>query len=61
MSDGPFGRKEFRAVVDAEIAPHAARFDREQSIPANVLRRIGELGWWGRSSRSRPVARAWTW
>ncbi|WP_329376717.1 acyl-CoA dehydrogenase family protein [Streptomyces sp. NBC_01351] len=47
MSDGPFGRKEFRAVVDAEIAPHAARFDREQSIPANVLRRIGELGWWG--------------
>ncbi|WP_333768942.1 acyl-CoA dehydrogenase family protein [Streptomyces sp. IBSBF 2435] len=47
MSDRPHGRKEFRAVVDAEIAPHAGRFDREQAVPDSVLRRLGELGWWG--------------
>ncbi|WP_411126482.1 acyl-CoA dehydrogenase family protein [Streptomyces sp. x-19] len=37
----------FRAVVDAEIAPHADRFDRDERVPDDVLARLGELGWWG--------------
>ncbi|GAQ51133.1 acyl-CoA dehydrogenase family protein [Streptomyces acidiscabies] len=47
MSDRPHGREEFRAAVDAGIAPRAARFDRDQAIPRDVLDHMGELGWWG--------------
>jgi methoxymalonate biosynthesis protein len=47
MSDPGHDRKTFRAVVDAEIAPEADRFDREQRVPDGLLSRLGDLGWWG--------------
>ncbi len=47
MSDRPFSKEKFRAIVDAEIAPHADQFDRAQRIPDTVLRRLGQWGWWG--------------
>ncbi|MBU7599817.1 acyl-CoA dehydrogenase family protein [Streptomyces sp. P38-E01] len=33
--------------VDREIAPHAARWDRDSSIDRSVVRRLGELGFLG--------------
>ena len=36
-----------REVADNEIAPHAAAWDREHRFPAEVLRRLGELGLMG--------------
>jgi len=36
-----------REVADAEIAPHAADWDRERRFPAEVLTKLGELGLMG--------------
>jgi len=36
-----------RAFVRAEIAPHAADWDREHTVPIDVLRRMGGLGLMG--------------
>jgi methoxymalonate biosynthesis protein len=47
MPDHSHSREKFRAIVDAEIAPHADRFDREARIPDAVLRQMGQWGWWG--------------
>lgn len=37
----------FRAFVDTEIFPHADRFDRQQSIPLRLIRKIGKKGYFG--------------
>src|SRR4051812_13891481 len=43
--------EEFRRVVrdfaEAEIAPHAARWDREHHFPVDVVHRMGDLGLFG--------------
>lgn len=43
--------EDFRRVVrdfaEAEIAPHAARWDREHHFPVDVVRQMGELGLFG--------------
>ena len=36
-----------REVADAEIAPHAAEWDREHRFPLEVIARLGELGLMG--------------
>jgi glutaryl-CoA dehydrogenase (non-decarboxylating) len=40
-------REEFRAFVDAEIAPHAGRWDREGAIPRELVDRLRERGYLG--------------
>jgi len=40
-------RAEFRAFVNAEVAPHADRYDREERIPAEAIRRLAERGYLG--------------
>ncbi|HEX6900419.1 MAG TPA: acyl-CoA dehydrogenase family protein [Thermoanaerobaculia bacterium] len=40
-------REEYRAFVAAEIAPHAGRWDREEALPAEIVRKLGERGWLG--------------
>jgi alkylation response protein AidB-like acyl-CoA dehydrogenase len=42
-------RAAFRAVVDAEIAPHADSWDAAERIPPEVLDRVAGHGWWGAS------------
>jgi len=37
----------FRAFVEAEIAPHADRFDREERTPPELIRRIAQHGYLG--------------
>jgi alkylation response protein AidB-like acyl-CoA dehydrogenase len=43
--------EEFRAVVrefaDAQVAPHAARWDREHHFPAELMPQLGDLGLFG--------------
>src|SRR6187431_3112533 len=36
-----------RSFADAEIAPHAAQWDRDHHFPVDVVRRMGELGLFG--------------
>jgi glutaryl-CoA dehydrogenase (non-decarboxylating) len=40
-------RAGFRAFAAAEIAPHADRWDREERMPAEVVRRVAEAGYLG--------------
>ncbi|HEX2086011.1 MAG TPA: acyl-CoA dehydrogenase family protein [Solirubrobacteraceae bacterium] len=40
-------RERFAAVVDAEVLPRAAEFDRAGAIPGDVLRLAAHEGWWG--------------
>jgi alkylation response protein AidB-like acyl-CoA dehydrogenase len=40
-------RAEFRAFVDAAVAPYAGDFDRLQEIPRDTLRRVAEQGYFG--------------
>jgi butyryl-CoA dehydrogenase len=40
-------RKSVREFALAEIAPHAARWDREHHFPADVVQQMGELGLMG--------------
>jgi hypothetical protein len=40
-------RAQFRAFVDEEIAPHAARIDSEQALPAEVIARLAKQGYLG--------------
>ncbi|HEV7515214.1 MAG TPA: acyl-CoA dehydrogenase family protein [Thermoanaerobaculia bacterium] len=40
-------RAEFRAFAGAEVAPHADRFDREEAIPTELVRRLAERGYLG--------------
>jgi butyryl-CoA dehydrogenase len=40
-------RKVVREFAEAEIAPHAARWDREHHFPVEVVRGLGELGVFG--------------
>jgi len=40
-------RQEVRSFVQEEIAPHAARWDREQAIPREVVDRLRERGYLG--------------
>lgn len=37
----------FRAFVENYIVPHADRFDRQQSIPSSLIKRIGKQGYLG--------------
>ena len=37
----------FRAFVDNHIVPHADRFDRQESIPSTLIKRIGKQGYLG--------------
>ncbi|MFZ0322442.1 MAG: acyl-CoA dehydrogenase family protein [Candidatus Sulfotelmatobacter sp.] len=39
----------FRAFVDDQIVPHADRFDRQQSIPLGLIKKIGKKGYLGLS------------
>lgn len=39
----------FRAFVDNYIVPHADRFDRQESIPSSLIKRIGKQGYLGLS------------
>ena len=36
-------RDTMRAFAQAELAPHAARWDRESHFPREALRKLGEL------------------
>jgi acyl-CoA dehydrogenase len=40
-------REQVERFVAREIEPHAHAWEREGSVPRDVLRRIGELGWLG--------------
>lgn len=40
-------RAAFRQFADAEIAPHAERFDREECIPTELIRTLGGRGYLG--------------
>lgn len=40
-------RDDFRRFADAEIAPHADRFDREERIPAELVGRLAGRGYLG--------------
>jgi short-chain 2-methylacyl-CoA dehydrogenase len=40
-------RKVVRAFADAEIAPHAAEWDRTHAFPAETVRKMGDLGLFG--------------
>ncbi len=40
-------RAEFRAFAAAEVAPHADRFDREEAIPAELIRQLAARGYLG--------------
>jgi butyryl-CoA dehydrogenase len=40
-------RRTVRDFAEAEIAPHAARWDREHHFPVDVVMRMGELGLFG--------------
>lgn len=37
-------RQEYRAFTAAEIAPHAARFDQEEALPPELIRKLAERG-----------------
>ncbi len=40
-------RRSVREFAEAEIAPHAARWDREHHFPVDVVHQMGELGLFG--------------
>lgn len=40
-------RDEYRAFVAAEIVPHAGRWDREEALPPEIIRKLAERGWLG--------------
>jgi glutaryl-CoA dehydrogenase (non-decarboxylating) len=40
-------RAEFRAFAQEEVAPHADRFDREEAIPLELVRRLAARGYLG--------------
>ncbi|MDF9716445.1 acyl-CoA dehydrogenase family protein [Nocardioides sp. ChNu-153] len=40
-------RRSVREFAEAEIAPHAARWDREHHFPTDVVHRMGDLGLFG--------------
>src|SRR4051812_24315459 len=40
-------RRTVRAFAEAEIAPHAAQWDREHHFPVDVVRKMGALGLFG--------------
>jgi hypothetical protein len=40
-------RAAFRAFADAEVAPHADRFDREQSFPRSLIEKTARAGYLG--------------
>src|ERR1700730_11502082 len=40
-------RAQIRRFVDEEIKPHAAAWEQEGMVPRDVLRRMGELGFFG--------------
>ncbi|HEX6516294.1 MAG TPA: acyl-CoA dehydrogenase family protein [Nocardioidaceae bacterium] len=40
-------RRTVREFAEAEIAPHAARWDREHHFPTDVVHKMGELGLFG--------------
>ncbi|MBD0292258.1 MAG: acyl-CoA dehydrogenase family protein [Jiangellaceae bacterium] len=46
-SDHETFRKVVREFAEAEIAPHAARWDREHHFPVDVVRAMGDLGVFG--------------
>ena len=40
-------RKVVREFAEAEIAPHAAEWDRDHHFPVEVVRKMGDLGLFG--------------
>jgi acyl-CoA dehydrogenase len=40
-------RRSVRAVVEAELTPHAREWDEAGAFPRELFRRFGELGWFG--------------
>jgi len=46
-------RAAFRQAVDEVLTARAAAFDAAGRVPDDVLRRLGELGWWGSAAASR--------
>jgi glutaryl-CoA dehydrogenase (non-decarboxylating) len=40
-------RAEFRAFVAAEVAPHAAAWDREEALPRELIAKLAGRGWLG--------------
>src|SRR5918994_1359712 len=40
-------RKTVREFAEAQIAPHAAQWDRDHHFPVDVVRAMGELGLFG--------------
>src|ERR1041384_1953122 len=40
-------RRTVRAFADAEIAPYVAQWDREHHFPADLVRKMGDLGLFG--------------
>ena len=40
-------KSDFRAFVDREVAPHADRFDQEERIPEELIKKLGQQGYLG--------------
>jgi alkylation response protein AidB-like acyl-CoA dehydrogenase len=40
-------RREVREFAAAEIAPHVSEWDENQTFPAEVIRKLGQLGYMG--------------
>ena len=47
-------RKVVREFALAEVAPHAAQWDRDHALPVSLIHQMGDLG----SSASRPESSA---
>ena len=58
-SSGPALRTEFRAFVDATVAPIADEVDRSQRIPQEVLRAVADRGYWGAGLPSTVGGSGW--
>src|SRR6476469_1911446 len=43
-------RRSVREFAEAEIAPHAAQWDRDHHFPVDVVQKMGKLGLFGRTA-----------
>lgn len=52
-------RAEVRAKVDEIVAPHAAAVDADDHIPNDVMKAVGELGWFGATAPAEYGGLGW--
>ena len=51
-------RREVREFAAAEIAPHVSEWDENQTFPAEVVRKLGQLGYMARFFPKSTAVRA---